>query len=100
VTALVAARPAVHHASYAGDRTPMLGGIYGPNEFGELLTAVDVDYDQERDKSRVGFAFTTGPDIQAVIDPFADLEVSASAAKDIGQAFVAAHRVHKAGGAR
>lgn len=51
-------------ANYPGDVTHIVGEVKGPNLFGEYLTAVTADYDQDSNTTRVGFAYTTTADME------------------------------------
>lgn len=55
-------RTPIRFADYPGDVTHIVGEVKGPNTWGERLTAVTADHNQETDRTRVGFAFTTTAD--------------------------------------
>ncbi len=76
-------------ATYNGDRANMLGGIYGPNQLGELMVVVDIDHDTETDASRVGFAFATIPLIRAAFLSNGGLEIAPTARRAAGLAIAA-----------
>lgn len=59
-------RHAEKHANYNGDVTHAVGEVMGPNEFGERMTVVEAAYDPETNKTRLGFAYTTVGDLEAV----------------------------------
>ncbi len=61
-----APRAASRHANYPGDARHIVGEVKGPNTFGEFLTAVDAEYDPATDRTRVGFAYTTTHDVEAL----------------------------------
>ena len=54
---------AVRWATYPGDVRHMVeperGEQVGPNTMGEYLVAVEATYDEEANKTRVGFAYRT-----------------------------------------
>lgn len=49
------------HANYKG-KVDSVGQIMGPNTMGEYFMAVEVVYDAENDKTRVGFALAARND--------------------------------------
>ena len=53
----VAMPAASRHLNYRGDRTGAVGQVMGPNLLGEVVVAVDADYDAAADRTRVGFAY-------------------------------------------
>jgi hypothetical protein len=67
------------YATYNGNRTNMLQGLYGPNDFGEIMCAVDVVHDPDTDTSRVGFAYATLPQLKAALAAVGATEISATA---------------------
>ncbi len=77
-------------ATYNGNRANMMGGIYGPNQLGELMTVVDVEHDPDTDTSRVGFAFATVPAIRNAFLTEGSIEIASSARAQAGRALVAA----------
>ncbi len=60
-------RQPLRFANYNGDVRHMLGEIHGPNALGEYMVAVEVTFDDKKNKSRTGFAFATTHDIQKAV---------------------------------
>ncbi len=58
-------RKPVRFLTYPSDVRHIVGEVKGPNAFGEYLTAVTADYDEATGKTRVGFAYTTKPEMEA-----------------------------------
>ncbi len=77
-------------ATYNGNRANMMGGIYGPNQLGELMTVVEVKHDPETHTSRVGFAFATVPAIRGAFLAEGSIEIASSARAQAARAMVAA----------
>jgi hypothetical protein len=93
VTTEPTAPRAERFATYKGDRTNMLNGIYGPNEFNELMCVADVAYDPEADTSRVGFAYATLPQLKAALASGGAIEISDTAFTSVATAMAYAKAV-------
>lgn len=64
----MSARLPLRFATYPGDARDAIGQIVGPNMLRERLTVVTADFDAETKTTRLGFAFTTTPDVEAQRD--------------------------------
>lgn len=50
-------RKAVRWLTYKGDRRSSVGQQMGPTTMRDYVTAVEAEYDEETDTTRLGFAF-------------------------------------------
>lgn len=57
--------PVAGFANYAGNVSTAIGEVMGPNDFGELLTVVQADFDSTTNTTRLGFAYAGTDDIMA-----------------------------------
>jgi hypothetical protein len=59
----------MRYLNYPGDITAdAVGQVVGPTEWGEYLTSVSAEYDSGIDMTRVGYRFTTLPEMQAWVE--------------------------------
>lgn len=57
----------VGYANYRGDQRHIVGEVKGPTTYGSVLIAIEADYDQVADRTRVRFAHATADDVRAAI---------------------------------